>query len=84
MPVLQAVTRHVSPSPCSITHLSRSCNVLYHSTRNMKVKSRENDRELSMEEILEECDDIEAEINVADFDNVSVHLTEEQDREYVL
>jgi len=36
-----------------------------------------------MEEMLEECDDIEAEINVADFDNVSVHLTEEQDHEYV-
>lgn len=84
MPVLQAVTRHVSPSPCPTTPLPRSRNVLYHSTRNIQVKSRENDRELSMEEMLEECDDIEAEINVADFDNVSVHLTEQQDHEYVL
>lgn len=83
MVVLQAVTRHVSPSLCSTTQLRRSRNVRHHSTKNIHVKSRESDNELSMEKILEECDDIEAEINVADFDNVSVHLMEEQDDEYV-
>ena len=37
----------------------------------------------SAEELLEECDEIEAEIDVADFDNVSVELTEESEDEYV-
>jgi hypothetical protein len=38
----------------------------------------------SAEELLEECDEIEAEINVADFDNVSVELTQETKDEYVV
>jgi len=38
----------------------------------------------STEEMLEECDEIEAEINVADFDNVSIELSEEPEDEYVV
>lgn len=45
-----------------------------------------DDEDPSMEEILEECDEIEAEIDVADFEDVSVALQHEEpeDDEYVL
>ena len=45
-----------------------------------------DDEDPSMEEILEECDEIEAEIDVADFEDVSVALQNEEpeDDEYVL
>lgn len=59
--------------------------------RTMTVETRiqatsRDDEDPSMEEILEECDEIEAEIDVADFEDVSVALQNEEpeDDEYVL
>lgn len=75
--------QHTLPLSSTLV-VPRSRNARPHSSRNIYVKSREGDNEPSMEEILEECDDIEAEINVADFESVSVRLIEEQDDEYVM
>lgn len=47
------------------------------------MRMDDNEHDPSTEEMLEECDEIEAEIDVADFENVSVELTEEREDECV-
>ena len=69
---------------CSVTPRQHALCHGRHTSRSIVYSMRIDDNEdPSAEELLEECDEIEAEIDVADFDNVSVELTEESEDEYV-
>lgn len=72
--------------PCSRSAAHRVPPLWRMTSRGMVyVHSMKNDDvdDPSTDELLEECDEVEAEINVADFESVSVELTEESGNEYV-